>query len=74
MTNHSTNFEEKSEICISGIATIRRHSLPTQSRRRERESMVNKMINFKTDTTKKLTKTAMERSVAKQFATGAVRV
>jgi hypothetical protein len=31
------DLREKSEICISGIAIFRRHSLPTQPRRRDRE-------------------------------------
>jgi hypothetical protein len=33
----SLTIVQKSEICISGIATFRRHSLPTQPRRREGE-------------------------------------
>jgi hypothetical protein len=48
---HIKQKNNNNEICLSGIATFKRHSLPTQPRGREEESMVYKMTNFKTDTT-----------------------
>ena len=40
---------QKCEICISGIATLRKHSLPTQRKRREgkRACVYNNNNNFK---------------------------
>jgi hypothetical protein len=39
---------QKSEKCISGIATTRKHSFPTQSKgREEKRALVYQMINIK---------------------------
>jgi hypothetical protein len=42
----------KSEICVSGIATLRKHSVPTQRKIREKKrACVYMRINFKKDIT-----------------------
>jgi hypothetical protein len=67
---------EKSEICISGIASLSKHSLPRQPNSIEEKKAWFDNNQFQNKRHKQLTKvrtggfTSLERSVAKQFATG----
>jgi hypothetical protein len=67
---------EKSETCISGMATSSRHSHPTHSKSREEKTAWLNNNQFQNRRHKQLTKvrtrgvSALERTVAKQIATG----